>query len=433
MGKGVGGAEASLILIAREFAVQGWKVDIFNDTLVEKKENGVWYRNLNNFSVDDYCDVFILFRNSMEGLDAVNSPVKVFWSCDQHTTNDWQYEVIPYIDKVIAISEYHKNYLRTHYPIPPINIEVIDLGVNTPDYEKQLGKERGKLIFCSVPNRGLKYLYDIYQKIKRSASYVSLYITSDYTLWGSDDPLNQEFREQFKSLPDVHFLGKIDREELVKHQLTSDLMVYTGDYDENFCISAMECIAAGAVPIVTAIGAMPTTVAESGVVINKTPGTVPYTDEYLAAVLDLLNNPKKLEEIRREGQERALSRYNWSVIVKEKWIPLLEDLRRSSNYMNNYCTQCDIQFKNSFEWFKHRAKEHPVYSKNPYKSGNTDERIRVLIKTTKPIELSINGLVEVKMKKEFEVPQEAVSDIIRILTGAYGSDIIDEASILKPI
>ena len=37
--------------------------------------------------------------------------LSLFWSCDQHTTNDWEYEVEPYIDATIAISEYHKQYL----------------------------------------------------------------------------------------------------------------------------------------------------------------------------------------------------------------------------------------------------------------------------------------------------------------------------------
>jgi len=36
----------------------------------------------------------------------------------------------------------------------------------------------------------------------------------------------------------VKFLGKISREELVKHQLTSQVMAYPSTYDECFCIAA---------------------------------------------------------------------------------------------------------------------------------------------------------------------------------------------------
>lgn len=434
-GKGVGGAEASLILLARSLAKEGWIVDIYNDTLVEEKTHGVNYRNLKNFSHDDFCDVFILFRNSMEGMDLVNAKVKLFFSCDQRTSNDWEFEILPYINKTIVISEYHKNYLHNHYPIAFDDLKRIDLGINSSDYEHvdMSKKVKGKLLFCSVPRRGLQYLGAIYQRIKILIPYVSLYITSDYTLWGSKDPLNAEFISEFSTLPDVHFLGKVKREVLVEHQKTAEVMVYPGDYDENFCIAAMECIAAGTVPVVTNIGAMETTVAESGILINKMPGHHVYDDLFVEEVVKLLNDRKRLEETRTWGRRRALEKYSWDVIVEKYWRSFLAEMLQESKYMKNYCPICEQQFESAFHFFKHRAEAHFVHSKNPMKAGTPDPRIFVVIKTRKPIELSINNVLEVKMEKEFTVPQEMVSNVIQILNGAYGEDIIEDAQVKQSV
>lgn len=421
-GKGVGGAEASLILLTRELAKLGFVVDIYNSTEVEGNFGGVNYINLANFVYTDYSDIFVLFRNSMLGLEAVNSPLKLFWSCDQETTRDWEFEVIPYIDRVIAISPYHKKYLVEHHPISEDIIDVVDLGIKESDYIKEPQKVKQKMIFCSVPKRGLENLVRIYFRIKEKFPESSLVITSDYRLWGAE-PLNEEFRAKFQNMPGVTFLGKVDRSELVKHQLESEIMAYPCNYDENFCISAMECIAAGAVPITTSIGALPTTVADSGIIIKGDPATQPYLDKFLEAVTNFFVNQEKLDAIRREGRNRALKLYTWSYLAKEQWDKRLKKLlaTKMTTYKPNYCDKCKEQFSNAFEFVKHKTKSHPIESKkaNYYPEA---PKIEVLIKTSRGIELDIGG--RRWNGTELKVPQEMASDVVRILNEAYGQGII---------
>src|SRR5207244_6817836 len=51
-------------------------------------------------------------------------------------------------------------------------------------------------------------------------------------------------------------------------QLEAELMLYPCIFEEMFCISALECMAAGAVPVTTSTGALPTTVGACGILID---------------------------------------------------------------------------------------------------------------------------------------------------------------------
>src|SRR6516162_1242705 len=125
-GEGVGGSEASLILLARELAKMGHEVTIFNNCPEAGVFNGVRYEH---FSVirnghagrhervrrmtkdqglmTDF-DVFVLFRCYQDLiLRTMRGPVKVFWSCDLYENSGWTRNVVPYVDGIVAISGFH--------------------------------------------------------------------------------------------------------------------------------------------------------------------------------------------------------------------------------------------------------------------------------------------------------------------------------------
>ena len=192
-------------------------------------------------------------------------------------------------------------------------------------------KETGKLIFCSVPERGLENLFKIIPIIKKRFPDISLVITSDYRLWGSV-PANERFKEMFSSMANVSFYGKLDREKLLEQQKTSEIMVYPCDYDENFCISAAECMAAGTVPVTTDIGALRTTVKDGGIILKGNPKDVGYQMRFAEEVCNLLEDKVKLNELSEKGKEIAKRYYDWRLIARD-WHTLIT--KHSRNNMVN--------------------------------------------------------------------------------------------------
>lgn len=420
-GKGVGGAEASLILLARSFAKAGWRTEIYNNTRKIGTFNGVEYHNIFEFNPAIYCDVFVLFRQPESFIEYVNAVMKIFWSCDQYTTGNWKKDTIPYVDKVITISPYHKNYVDMVYGPIKHKIEMVELGINIKDYEKKLEKVPGKLIYCSVPGRGLKYLSYLFPRIKDKIPNATLYITSDYRLWGVESPQNGDYRASLGNIPGVHFLGKIPRKELVYHQKTAEVMAYPCDYEECFCVSAMECIAAGAIPVTTDVGAMKSTVSDSGIVLSNIPSYPSYDKNFIASAVNLLTDRESAEKLREDGWKRVVEKYDWDKVLN-KWLKIINDFIKSKegDFMV-FCDVCQKKVSNSYILAKHKAKYHnEVATITP--AVTTNYNPTQLLKFNVAIEVNINGK---KFEgKEVEVPYDMVSAVMEIVRTAYGPQAI---------
>lgn len=261
-GKGVGGAELAMMTWAETMARRGHQVRIYNDPVVAGEYDGVEYLPLSAFDFKESREVFIVYRAPNRYTRMTRAAVKLFWSTDQYTSGDFARDIFPYVDRTVCISPYHVAYHKERYRAE--NIGYFDLGVRVEEYDQTVEKVPGRCIYCSVPERGLEILRLIWPKIKEKVPHASLVITSDYTLWGAASPLNHEHRLKWLGVPDVEFMGKIARKQLVIEQLKAECQPYPniptqGNTQELFCISVAECQVAGAYPVTTGWGAIPTT------------------------------------------------------------------------------------------------------------------------------------------------------------------------------
>lgn len=88
------------------------------------------------------------------------------------------------------------------------------------------------------------------------------------------------------------------------------------------------------------------------------------------------------------------------------------------------CTECDQSFGNSYEYSVHLAEAHPSEPVSNMESSRQDNEVPpVIIKTSKPVEVGVNG--KVYSGTELEVPFVQAGDIKRILREAYGPEIFD--------
>lgn len=312
-GRGLGGSEMALVFLAEALAKKGHDVTVWNDRHADEQFSGVNYRSLKWVDYNAIStDLFVIFRVSIPS-PPLRAKRTVFLSTDQATDQGWN-RMLPWLERFICISDFHANYIAHHWSVHPDNVYVCELGVNQEDYVGNLMKVEGRCIFCSVPHRGLDWLLRLWPKIADAVPQASLVITCDYRLWGrSNDPGNREFVAQAAGMPGVTLLGAVPRSQLVEWQKSAVLMPYPCTYDENFCISAMECIAAGAVPVTTPVGALPTTVGHSGVVLETRVEANP--SAFQQEVISLLLNPARRNVMAVEGRKRALTQYTYEEVA----------------------------------------------------------------------------------------------------------------------
>ncbi len=312
-GIGVGGAEHSLLTMCEEWHKRGDEIVLYNNPMTP---NGSPFeqRKINDFDPNENRDVLVTFRSpnprsiSAKGL-------KVWWSCDQFTVGDFK-QFSGYMDKIVCISPFHARYFKDTYQIK--NTIVIDLPVRIQDILDATPQQRVpyRLIFTSVPDRGLKNLWRYWPQIKKRCPQVSLVITSDYRLWGVGE-LNGDHKVCWVGQDNVTFLGAVNRRRLIEEELKADVLSYPNEYDELFCISVAEAQCAGAYPVTSNVGALETTTMGTLVPGNPKDGNG-FSQPFIDAVIHTLENREQLELDRARVVKLARDRFNTKWIL-EQW------------------------------------------------------------------------------------------------------------------
>jgi glycosyltransferase involved in cell wall biosynthesis len=307
---GLGGAECALHTLCEAWHNDGYDIRLYNDP-INPELSPYQQFPLDNFNPQDDRDVLIIFRSPNIRADGAKG-MKVFWSCDQFTCGNYK-DFAPKVDKIVTISPFHAQYFQTRYGIS--DTITIDLPVREWDYLEKVEKIPHRLVFCSVPDRGLDVLADVFDEIVKAVPDVSLTITSDYRLWGSSAPLNERHVARFLGNESVRFLGAIPRMDMVKEQQQAEILAYPCTYEELFCYAVAECSVAGAYPITSNEGAVETTnmgtQIDGSILHDKS-----WKDRFTYTVIDYLVDPF-LRVKQKELQRKALERFSIDRILQE--------------------------------------------------------------------------------------------------------------------
>jgi len=324
-GRGVGGAELAMMTLMQTFAERGHQVRVFNDPKNPGEYDGVHYLSRAAYKPRERRDVLIPFRQPNVHVAASYAEKgKFWWSTDQQTIGDYA-KFAKVVDFCVTISKYHTEYHKRRYGIADEKMGHIDLGVRVEDYDIKVDKVPGRMIFCSVPDRGLMILHSAWPLIRQKAPKATLVITSDYGLWGTGGGTSR-WRLHWVGMEGVNYVGNVPRRELIKYQLEAEVLPYTCTYEELFCLSVAESQVAGAMPVTTPIGALQTT-NQFGIKVSGNPLMPQFIEEFSDRVASLVTTERQFLEARRESMiAAAKARFDWHVIAG-KWEDLFENGR----------------------------------------------------------------------------------------------------------
>ena len=185
-----------------------------------------------------------------------------FRNKDRHHEYDWY------------VFNSHWNYekFRYFFQIPEDKCMVIKNGAS--HFPKRKIFKKGdpiKIIHHCTPWRGLNVLLLAMQMIKNKN--ITLDVYSSNKVYGTEfaQRVDKDFNDLFdqaRKLPNVNYIGHKPNEYILEHMTDYDLFVYPSIFEETFCVSALEALAAGLHVITTNFGALPETCAEWPVYIN---------------------------------------------------------------------------------------------------------------------------------------------------------------------
>lgn len=215
--------------------------------------------------------------------------------------------------RIATDSEATARDIRDHYPRCAARIEVVYPGIdpefrpgNSQEIEAtrdELGCPDGYILYSGTlePRKNIGTLLTAWETLRQTQSGVPpLILTGPYG-WRSLDLLS---RIQGLAHQGLHYLGRVERERLVRLMQAASIFVYPSLY-EGFGLPPAEAMACGIPTIASKRASLPEVVGDAGLLFE------PENPEELAgAIRRLLREPSLATELGNRGWRRA-QRFRW--------------------------------------------------------------------------------------------------------------------------
>ena len=267
------GSEIALVNLAEQFAKTNI-VCVFGATCQKDTYyNGVFYKNsrdLINYQKENTIDVMIISRYIHYFIDFPITARKTFvWLHDIHPLSFWNFNNIPQqgklllknmikqFDGIVCLSTWHKTFIIENYEIPESKVFIVGNGVDVNSFNiDNVDRVQNRFIYTSSPTRGIDKLVEYFPEIKKKIKNASLHIFRD------PDGFKPETLDTIKKSDYMFFHGKVEPDKMPIEFLKSDFWFYPTDFDETYCISALEAQLAGCICVCTERGGLIDTVGD---------------------------------------------------------------------------------------------------------------------------------------------------------------------------
>lgn len=271
---GIGGSETAVVEIAKRFAADGWLVDVYNTPdYMEGVYDGVGYWDPGRLPTGESCDVFVSWRDPAGHALPVEAKQKLLWC------HDLNYGLGAAVDmhrwpSVLGVSEWHAGMLRNYYN-PDGQVSFVPNGIDLSRFDPAIRKVPFRCVYASSPDRGLLRLLDLWPFIVKNEPQAELHVAYG---WQNVDKgidrgstellgIKNAVLEKLKTTERVVWRDRLSQTDLAQLYCESYLWLYPTQFLEVSCISAMEAMAGGAVPITTKSGALPETIGGAGLMV----------------------------------------------------------------------------------------------------------------------------------------------------------------------
>lgn len=322
---GLGGSEEAVVYLSQELTKLGWEVTVYANPANPGNFDGVMYKSWHDINPRDIFNVLVLWRGI--GFVDINPKAKatMVWMHDVPSNPEFTEERLAKVDKVAVLSEFHKSLLRLSKDgkfekFPENKVFLTSNGLPTIDAPEWKGNPK-RVIFASSPDRGLAYLLKMWPKVMEQVNDAELHIYYGWDVYDAihrDNPARMKWKKQMMAMmkqDGVYYHGRVGHQELHEAYAASGIWAYPTDFEEISCISAMKAQKFGAVPVVTNYAALEETV-RNGIRVDVDITLPDGQEEYLKALVDLLKDEKKQEEIRKPMMEFAAHYYDWENVAK---------------------------------------------------------------------------------------------------------------------
>lgn len=315
----LGGTETGIIRLTEKLAELGHEVVVFN-ARENARSSKVKYQRQPEIEGSGPWDVFISIRDWIPCFLNLDAKRRFFWSGDSYDQFPnfglGDKRVSAKIDAFLTVSAWQAEQICSRSGFPPAKTFILKNGIEESYFEGHEDRVRKRLIYSSTPYRGLEHLTRYLPVLRKIHPELEAHLFSGYSVYGQPEGEGlQNLRKALEAIPGVSWHGNKTQKELSREFMKSSILIYPCQFEETSCITALEAMAAGCVPITSKLAALPETIGDAGVLIEGLPGQLNYDENFLRAAHGLLTDDALWQKLSLLGKERALD-HAWMKIAK---------------------------------------------------------------------------------------------------------------------
>lgn len=265
---GMGGTETAVVYAADQLVAKGHTVFVVGSNIESDVIDGVIYSQTDDFFKDN-----ILIFDTVIGVGYLHF-VKLFqdnkalvseWILWQHNTEPYYWyngvamseedrqSSLETLDSIWVPSEWTKD----NYSLDPQKTIVVPNGINCVEQKQwKLDKfdniEQLEVIWSSCVSRNLSYVLDIWPTVISLIPNAKLHVCHPSYSSNIDPGTIDRVRDlSMHPSSGIVYHGSMDKSSLYDLMSTSHVWLYPTDYEETFCITALEMISHGVIPCIT--------------------------------------------------------------------------------------------------------------------------------------------------------------------------------------
>lgn len=308
----IGGTEVIALRLAEMLSKYGFEM-YFGGQIKPGYHNGVEWLDLIGCN-SKHFDVAIS-ASYLHFIDTIDAKYRLFW---WHNTDfySWLNGKNVYnnldlnshkINKHIALTNWHKNIIKGTYNIQ-LPIEVIGNSIDRKTFTER-DKIRDSFIYSSAADRGLYRLLSMWEDVRLELPQATLNVFCP----GYSQPNVEKWPEG------VTYHGTVDQKTLHDWQMKSEYWLHPTDYEETYCITALEMQYAKVIPITTNVAALNEVVANRGFRLDPSE-----TNESFIDIIKDLKRSSQLREVYTTKGYNWAKEQSWNVRILE-WVKLLRE------------------------------------------------------------------------------------------------------------
>ena len=317
----LGGTETAVVRISEELAKKNIEITIRTAYPNTCGKNPLYLSTIDAVDFSSY-DVIIIVQN-WRALPFMPKSAKILmWTGDGYEQFSnygiGDARIQSRLSKLILTTEYHKNSLCQASGFNKEKVVVIGNGV-ADNFFGEIDTTREELIYHSAPYRGLTYLLPYIEELNSELdnkllisiySDMNLYKRSDVYVGPHADVL-PALVEQFQSKDYIKFKPTLPQNKLADILKRSLIFPYPCVVPEVFCMSMLESMAAGCVPLVSNIGGLCEVVGDQDLVVEGNPGDKNFDQEFKKRLKNLFLDKECRKDKSKKVIARARENFRW--------------------------------------------------------------------------------------------------------------------------